>query len=250
MPVTELAQYVLFQLSQGNNTDPVVKALTVEEITTVVKMQMRTLKLEGDIIPSDYLQLIQYFIKKDMYWKLATATAPMNKTELGDIKLDKQDRFDHYYGLIVQNEANFQLLLKNPELLPDDGSFSKKVKSLNTIIDKPYCRSAYLQSYAIPKIGAKVDKIDEDFIYLTLNLGKVVKEDYLKTTIYSSNTPIMDVYANTINSEAKTEFMDYDIHRDKFKILKSNVTHILIQITLKNGLSAYYELEVKNNVNS
>ena len=248
MPINELATYVLFHLSQGNNTDPVVKALTVEEVEKVVRVTMGTLKLDGGVVPNDYMPLFMCLAKKEMYWKLATASAPLNAVEVDGIKVEKETRFEHYFELIKQIEAEYQSILKDPNRLPEDGSFGGRVTSLDTIIDKPYCRSAYLQTYKLPKISANVDKIDTEFIYISVSLGKLVKEDYLKTTIMSCNSQIIDEYENSINSHAKTEYLDYDIRRTKFKIPRKDVTHILIQVTLKNGLSAYYELEVKENV--
>lgn len=250
MKVLDLIPYVLFQLSKDNNTDPVVKAMTEEEVQNAILMQMAKLELEGDLVPSDYLPIFMCLLMKEMYWKLALASAPLNDVKVEDIEVKKGSRFEHYYKLVEQMEKEYQSILNDPSRLPDDEKFGGKLKTIDLIIDKPYCHNSYVQAYKLPKISAKVDSIEIDYIYLSIDTSSVKKEDYRKTVIRASNTQIMDVYANTFDENAKIYYDVSDVRRTKFKLPNSNISHVLIAVTVKNGLTTYYELEVNANVNS
>lgn len=250
MKVLDLIPYVLFQLSKDNNTDPVVKALTDEEVQKAIELQMAKLGLEGDIVPSDYLPIFMCLIMKEMYWKLATSSAPLNDVKVEDIEVKKGSRFEHYFKLIEQIEKEYQSILNDPSRLPDDEKFGGRLKSIDLIIDKPYCHNSYVQAYKLPKISAKVDSIDIDFIYLSIDTSSVKKEDYRRTVIRALDTQIMDEYANTFNENAKIYYDVSDVRRTKFKLPNKLISHVLIAVTLKNGLTTYYELEVNTNVGS
>lgn len=272
--VVELINYIKFQLSTGSNKDPVVDTITDEEIDILIKIHCGTLALEYPEIPFSYMQLMSCLIRKELYWKLATSSAPMYELKTDGTELKKGDRFQHYLALIQEVNKEYNDIMNNPSRLPEDFNGGGKIASHTMVLEKDYVLRNYVNSQKIPKVKVKVDSISTEYVELSLDLSKVDKTDYFRTNIYINNkNKIRDEYSLNANLSEGTElkYQTYNPNKDKVRIpckfdpipqpktdldvseeieeeelipRPRQTRYILLEVELKYKLKAYCEIEV------
>lgn len=255
IPVVELINYIKFQLSMGSNSDPVVATITDEEIDVLVKIHCGTLSLNYPQIPYSYMQMMSCLVRKELYWKLATSSAPLTALGVDGTSLNKNQRFDHYTLLIQEVTKEYEGILNNPMQLPED--FQKgSLKSYTLVNEKPYALEGYIKAYKLPKVSLSLDSLTEEYLEVSLDLSKVNRIDFVKTSLYLNEIQsIKDEYSIEANLSEGTElkYQTYDINKVKARIPhKTGILtpkYVLLEVTLKYNMKAYYELEVKPDAN-
>lgn len=251
--VVELTNYIKFQLSTGEHKDPVVNTITDEEIDVLIKIHCGTLGLEYPEIPYSYMQLMSCYIRKELYWKLATVNAPLFDLKVEETELHKNQRFEHYLYLLQEVKKEIEDIMKDPSRLPEGFSAGGRITSHTTLIEKDYALRGYVNSQKIPKVKIKVDNIiPNEGVELSLDLSKVSRTDYIRTNVYlNEQRKILDEYSlNSILSEGtKLKYQTYNINKGKVRIpckFEDNAPtkYILLEVELKYQLKAYYEIEV------
>ena len=240
----DLVKYIQFYLSQENNSDPVVKSITPEDINTVLKRQCTSLNLDYEDLPPTSEGILICLTRKELYWKLATASAPMYELNMDGLKVSKQTRFDHYLKLIQQVEQEYINLINDPN--------RTLVTTGEAIIQKPYTMDNYVKSYKIPRIDLEVDNINPDNIELSFDFGHVDPKDYLGTELYIHTSPIVDKYDNNrVAKEAKLVLSSNNIrqvcHRVKGITPQSQTYYVMLLVKLRHGFKTYCEKEVTYN---
>lgn len=255
IPVVEFINYIKFQLSSGSNSDPVVATITDEEVEVLIKIHCGTLGLTFPQIPYSYMQLMSCLVRKELYWKLATSSAPLSALKVDGTELNKDQRFDHYMSLIQEVTKEYNDIMNDPSRLPED--FQKgSIKSITLVNEKPYALGSYVKSYKLPKVSLTLDNLTEEYLEVSLDLSKVNRVDYINTSIYLNEIQaIRDEYSLEANLSKGTElkYQTYDINKVKARIPhKTGILtpkYVLLEVTLKYNLKAYFELEVKPDAN-
>lgn len=251
--VVELINYIKFQLSTGSNKDPVVDTITDEEIDILIKIHCGTLALEYPEIPFSYMQLMSCLIRKELYWKLATNSAPMYELKTDGTELKKGDRFQHYLALIQEVNKEYNDIMNDPSRLPEDFNGGGKIASHTMVLEKDYVLRNYVNSQKLPKVKVKVDNIvPSEYMELSLDLSKVARTEYFRTNIYlNEQRKIRDEYSLEANLSEGTQlkYQTYNINKDKVRIpckisLETPLIYILLEVELKYKLKAYCEIEV------
>ena len=94
------------------------------------------------------MRMLSQTVLRDVYWKLALASAPMYEISVDGLKVSKQTRFEHYFSLIQQlNSQIGDLLEDNPSL----GFASVKVET--SVIQKDYVNANLRNLGLRPKHG-------------------------------------------------------------------------------------------------
>lgn len=232
----ELFKSISFSLGRSDSSDPVCKGITDDEINNLIEDVAKTngLNVEDlDITKSSYIRML---VMRELYWKLALASAPLYEISIDGLKVAKQSRFEHYFKLIDLLQKQIKDFLEsNPSL----GFGSIKVAT--SVISKEYINPILRKSLGTSEVKIYVDKQDETYTYLTLGMSSL--EYFNRCQIYISDEPIVDPYNGlTINKKAEQVSQEYTFH-EKVKVpIITGYIAVLIQQT--NGVDLWKEIKV------
>lgn len=255
MDLVELTNYVKFQLSASTgNTDPVVAEITDEQIHSIIQVQCGTLGLTYPKVPYDYVTLLMCLVKKELYWKLATASAPLTPISTDGTSINKDIRFDHYFKLIEGVTKEYEAILEDPTRLPEDFNTGKaSVKSYDMFIRKGYAMQNFIHGYKVPKVNLNLDSVAGNEAKISIDLSKVNPRDFYKVSFYVSDKgTILDEYSKVLSSNALQCLTSFEFKRKLYSLDISNLTsmqtlNVLMVVELTVGLKATNEIEVTLN---
>lgn len=233
----DLLQSLYFALGRENSTDPVCKAITDEEISHLVTTiaESNGVDLEDfDATKASYLQML---VLRDVYWKLALASAPMYEISVDGLKVSKQTRFEHYFAMIQQlNKQIGELLEGNPSL----GFASVKVET--AVIQKDYVNANLRNLVRKTKTSITVDSQDDKYTYLEIKFKDAHVTRF--QVYYNPTLPVVDEYeGNTLSKGSILVRDSLDVTDNKLKIpvLKGYVAVVIIA---PNGTKNFKQIQV------
>lgn len=226
-----------FALGRENSTDPVCKAITDEEIEHLVETiaESNGVDLEDfDTTKASYLQML---VMRDVYWKLALASAPMYEISVDGLKVSKQTRFEHYFALLQQlNKQIEDLLSNNPSL----GFASVKVET--AVIQKDYVNANLRNLVRKTKTGIAVLSQDDKYTYLEIRFKDASITRF--KVYYNPTIPVVDEYNGNILSEGSIlvrDSLDVTDNKIKIPVLKGYVAVVIIA---PNGTKCFKQIQV------
>ena len=234
----DLTGYLFNILAIGQTYDSVLNAITEEELEVILKMKCSLLGHQYPIIPTEDVPLLICLARKEVYWKMATASAPLYKLNLEDLSVDKNVRFDHYLKLIQQVDKEYEQLLKDPNRV--------KISVGDIIIDKPYTYAKRMENYVAPTTIINIDGATTNSFEIALQYMNLKARDYKETIVYVCTEPIWDKYEETINPLAKQGLVIKNSTKSFFRLrdLEPNTHYyILVEVILHNGVKTYTEIE-------
>lgn len=238
----DLTKYLFSVLAIGQTNDSVLNAITEEDLEEYLIKVSSTLSINYPKVPKEDEAIIVCLAKKEVYWKMATASAPLYALNLEGLKVDKDVRFDHYLKLIQQVEVEYNQLINDPNRV--------KVSVGEVIIDKPYTYKTRTLNYQLPTITPTIDKVAANSMDISLSYEGLQVRDYKKTVIYICKEPVWDKYEEIINPLA-TKVMTIENPRKchfRIKDLEPNTHYyLMVQVLLNNELIAYEEIEGDTN---
>lgn len=188
-----------------------------------------------DTIPDEEKDAVVILSRIELYWRLASATAPLYPLEAEDAKLQKNVRFDHYLALIKEASRQYTLLMNS------GGVLGGGIINTKTIYTPRYHYSSELYNLATkPAVKLTVSGITHDSANLDWTKFNVKSGIFSCYEIYCETEDIIDEYAEyPIKSNINPKYMFTDIHRLKCRLinLQPNTTyHVLIRSIDGNGL--------------
>lgn len=237
MEKEKLVKYLRNILAVDTSSDPVLKATTDEELLSILETSLNSFGLELSELEGEDIPLLICSARREMYWKLATNSAPFYPINMEGLSLSKNVRFDHYMSLIIQMDKEYNRLYSQ-------SSIGSKVKVGRLLNDKPYNARARKLYFEEPKnIQIKVDKQEGRNLYISINYGNLKKEDILRTNIYVGEHPIWNKYTEQVDSRA-TKVVSLDNPKRNFFMLEVSTNYyVLMEIELKQGIKVYKEIE-------
>lgn len=237
----ELVSYLKKALRLDNlDSDPAYQ-FDDPELENIIEFAIQSIDPQYSIddYPAKLRPVIILLARKEIYWRLATATAPLYPLEAEGAGLQQNVRFDHYLELIRQVdkeiEEKYGSMLESMSY-PDinEGGIGQIVLS-----DRYYTRRNYSLAEA-PEAELIIDEIYADKVELSWNKFDVMTEDgmFACYNLYLSEKSILDFYADEvlqINGETVVKKHIRDIHRNKYRF--GNLT---------DGKTYFVTLEVKN----
>lgn len=166
-----------------------------------------------DEVPPEFVHVVLILARKELYHRLAAATAPLYPLEAEGAKLERNVRFDHYLALIKQLEEEYQNIFENLKstggLTLEDllrGATSYDVTTSNRHSSR---RNYILQADIVPHLA--VDRRGTDFV--ELSWGKYRTGRFSHYAIYVTEEPLVDPYAESISFPANPSLRVNDAHR-------------------------------------
>lgn len=111
MEKEKLVKYLRNILAVDTSSDPVLKATTDEELLSILETSLNSFGLELSELEGEDIPLLICSARREMYWKLATNSAPFYPINMEGLSLSKNVRFDHYMSLIIQMDKEYNLSL-------------------------------------------------------------------------------------------------------------------------------------------
>ena len=149
--------------------------------------------------------------KKEVYYRLAVASAPFYPLEAEGAKLRKDYRFEHYMSLIRRVEVEYAQMWGNfdsQNRTIDVGQFMLKSKHFT------------LENYQMaskPAVVMSVDNVGEDAVDISWSKFNISIGMFRSYTLYISKEPIYDEYEGRISDTAQRVLVTEDIHKTKFR---------------------------------
>lgn len=190
--------------------------------------------------PEKETPFIILLTKKEIYFRLATSTAPFYPLEAEGAKLRKDFRFEHYMTLIRQTEKTYDKAWDKFVLSGGTISVSDILLPNNHFSIKNY------EKANIPEITLTLSNITSSTVNLDWTKFSVNGGSFWKYEVYISKSSIYDEYENTYSDEAVKVEEFIDIHRVKARLknLEEKTTyHVLLASYDINGLKGIHELE-------
>ena len=211
---------------------------TDEEVEDIIRYVLNSIDpiytLED--FPKEKEALVILLVKKEVYWRLATATAPLYPLQAEGAGLQQNVRFDHYSELISKVNAEIE-----------SGKYTFIEVGQVFLSDKYYTQRNYSFAKA-PKIELITDNVYTDMVELSWSKFNPELGKFYEYRLYIDEKAIIDEYADrVISPSAKNLVALRDIHRAKFRItgLKPSTDYfILIESKDWNSLSGYSEVQI------
>jgi Fibronectin type III domain len=224
-------------------TDPAYK-FTDEELLMILDFASAShnSELTTDTLPITEANLVMLLGKKEVYYRLATSTAPFYPLSAEGASLQKNVRFDHYMALIKQVTDDYNSLTGGGSGGGDTGGLVETYES--TVQGKPYARRNYnladLPSIELTLSGITPTSVNAEWTKSDRHFGAY--------SIYVAKERIIDEYAsNPIRMSSPLAHFT-DIHRTRTRL--TNLTpdteyFIVVKVQLTNGVSNYAELSFR-----
>lgn len=238
----DLVNSLKFSLAIGDTNDPVLNSISDEQLETILIQKSHQLGVPYPVVPREEEALLLCLVKKEVYWKMATNSAPLYPLDLEGLKVKKDVRFDHYMKLIEGVEKEYTSIINDPK--------RTSVIQGEILINKPYTRARYNKYYEEPTLFLEVDKKTDTSIYFSINYNDLQVGDFNKTNVYLHTDLIWDKYDDVLNDQAKKVHTLEHIRKKHFKIigLEPNTKYnVLLEVELVRGFKVYVETEVCTN---
>lgn len=194
-------------------------------------------------IPSHEVHFILMLCKKEIYFHLATATAPFYPIKAEGAELRKDVRFDHYIKLVSEISKEYantwNLFSQNMPMSKEGGNQGETF-----IQSRHYSTRTIQQAKGIP-INLVIDKIESTSLCLSWDKFNVIDGQFSQYNVYYSTQPIYDKYDNVVSTLAVKSANIADIHRNIARIsnLQPNTLYyVLVSSEDMNGIKSYDEL--------
>lgn len=183
--------------------------------------------------------------KKEVYYRLAVANAPLYPLQAEGAELRKDYRFEHYMSLIRRVEAEYTQMWEqfdnNRVLSTENGNVGDLVLRSRHFTQRNYNLSSK------PTVELNIDTVGGNSVDISWTKFDTSMGMFCNYSIYVSENPIYDEYEDTISKEAKKVAEIKDIHRTKFRIKDLNPnTHYYIAVVSEdlNSLRGISEQEI------
>ena len=192
----------------------------VADIENIITQQVKQMEYRTvEEVPYQEEGLLILLAKKEVYWRLATATAPNYDLETEFTKLVKSKRFDHYFKLIGAIQIDID---KTPSSIKvaDVTMRSREGSIRNYILSKPI--NTGVSSSSITNSSVNLDWIAFD----------ATKGAFLSYDVLISSLPLYDEYSHPVVDYRKAEqrITISDIKRVKYRVtnLEANTKYYVV----------------------
>ena len=236
--IAYLRQNCIVQDPSGTTAiDPVFLSLTNEELESViiVALSKESPKNTVDNIPMDVLYTVILVAKKELYYQLASKSAPLYPLSLGDDGgVKKNVRFDHYMKLITEVNKEYDTFK----------STGTPISVGNILLPSRYF-SKRNYDLATPPSGVLIaDLVKSTSVELIWTVRDINR--FYSYLLYKSSEPIVDLYAkDPIKTSAVKVTEIFDIHKTTFRIeglTPSTLYYVALVVQEANGLKGFSEI--------
>lgn len=144
-------------------------------------------------IPEEAVWPVLLIARRDLYFKLATAAAPLYNLQADGASLSQDQRFQHYMQLIQQLDKEFEDYENNGGLSGTNGT----LESFNAVLSDRYNTTYNQRAASPPAVVLYLDAVGEDYVELSWK-AKRHTTDFSDYKIYiSEDGAVFDEYQTT-----------------------------------------------------
>lgn len=235
---TDYLRNSLVLKSPDVETDPAFK-FTDEDLLYILEIGAGQFnpKIPMTEFPDGDMAFVFLLARKEVYWRLANATAPFYPLEAEGASLKKNVRFDHYMALLKYTDESYDKMLKAREEAENqlgNGMFSVEVYTSNRYYT--HRNKTGIQA----TIEVKVMDVGEEHIDISWTVPPT--GDLYQYLIYVDEKLVYDPYEDqTIRSDAKPVFDSFDRLRTKYRkkgLLPGKTYYVCVVAKMRNGQRA------------
>lgn len=247
MTKAELIRYLRLNVNIQNAdvTDTAYLSMTDEDIELYLSVvitrdfpQVPSL----DLIPNEDIYPIVLLAKKELYFTLASADAPLiDMTADNNNQLKRSQRFEHYMKLIAAVDEEYN------QYNEDGGAGTRNtLTSYDVLISDRYATRRNYEKGVVPALSVRVVGVTDTAIEL---VWSVHLSRFAKYEVYISDKQIYDEFAvsGQIDPDAKLVARILDVHQNKCRIeglVPDTVYHVLVSATEQSSLVGRNEIIV------
>ncbi|NDH07935.1 fibronectin type III domain-containing protein, partial [bacterium] len=167
-------------------------------------------------IPDKEVHFVLTLCKKEIYFQLATSSAPFYPIKAEGAELRKDVRFDHYMKLVQTMSSEYTTKLavygENTQLSRENGNLGEVF-----ISSRHYTTRTIQKSYGAP-VNLVIDSKDSTSACLSWDKFNTLDGQFYNYNVYLHTAPIYDKYDDVINTNAvKLEIIE-NIHRTFYRV--------------------------------
>lgn len=183
----------------------------------------------------------KYFIillaKKEIYYRLATSSAPFYPISAEGAELRKDYRFEHYMSLIRRVEIDYATAMTQLA-----SNTVIEVKDLLLLTKHYHWRNYNLAS--APTVEVTLNGVQETSVDITWDKFEVQSGIFSYYEVYISEQPIYDFYEDSLSKTATRYKEERDIHKTRCRVsglTPGKAYYVLVTSKDTNGLTGYSE---------
>ena len=162
-------------------------------------------------VPEEAIYPIMLLARRELYFKLATISAPLYNLSADGASLSQTQRFEHYMALIKQLDSEYQNYEEN-------GGSNGTVTTYNARISNRYATRYNVLTSPIPSVSFYVDSVGDTYAEFSWEADSH-RIDFRSYQVYlSSEGEVFDEYENKVNSSAKLVVTIKDVWQKKCRI--------------------------------
>lgn len=186
---------------------------TNEELADVLEMMIpvQNPSYTKETFPKEEEYFLILLAKKEIYYRLATAMAPLYPLSAEGAELRKDYRFEHYMSLIRRVEIEYAQMWEKFEN-------SQPLEVGDLFIERNHFSNRNYENAVRPTVELKVHTVRSNSVDISWTKFDVPRGKFLEYNIYVSKSPIYDEFIESIDKGAKKIARILDIHRTKYRI--------------------------------
>lgn len=199
-------------------------------------------KYNASDLPDSEFGFVVLLARKEVYWRLANATAPFYPLSAEGAELKKNVRFDHYFALLKYVDESYSKMLKARE--EADSQMGNGVFTLEQYTTaRSHTRRNQLG--VVYNLEVKIMAEGENSLDITWTVPLTGNfYDYL---VYVDKTPVFDPYEDvSIRLDAEPKFQTYDRLRTKYRakgLDAGQKYYVCVVARMRNGRNAFDQVE-------
>jgi hypothetical protein len=197
-----------------------------------------------DSLPTSEFNFVVTLAKKELYFRLATSTAPFYPLSAEGASLQKNIRFDHYMSLVKQVSDDYTKSIQ----MWKDSQFGE-IQTYDSITQGRYFTRRAYNLANTPSVQLTLSGITATSINLDWTKYEVQNGLFAHYTIFVEKSPLIDEYAEQRRrTNASPLIFFQDIHRLKYRVegLTPDTDYFISVISEdRNGLYGYEEKAVR-----
>lgn len=249
MTTEQLVKYlrlnIRIQDPDGSTQDKVYLSMTDEEILLYLQVAMSrdfSNVPSLDLLPTENIYPLTLLARKDLYFTLATAEAPLFDIGADNNNyLKRSQRFEHYMKLIAQADKEYQ------DYLDNGGAGSNTLSSYDVLLPNRYYTLYNYEKGVTPAPSLFAEKVSETSVDL---MWRVKMSKFYMYRVYVSESPIVDLHllGNHILSDSTLVTTIRDVHQTRCTVegLEAGKTyHVAVAAVEKSLLTGYSEIVIE-----
>lgn len=226
-------------------TDPAYK-FTDDELWAILSTVTPTHNINYSIetLPTHEFNFVVILAKKEIYFRLATSTAPFYPLSAEGASLQKNIRFDHYMALVKEVSEDYTKSIQ----MWKENAFGE-VQTFGMTSQQGYFTRRNYNVAVKPSVSLSISGITSNSINLDWTRYDVPNGLFAHYSIYVEKKPLIDEYAEYRRRTDASPFIYFsDIHRLKYRVerLTPDTEYFICVVTEdRNGLYGYDEKSVR-----